>query len=108
MIGGRFRDQEGLKCSSRRLAAIVPKGEFIEVEEVGVAEVTTPLPERQGLKQQGLALEGVVHALRLRMPRHGHALSLDRNRNDVLVPTAISSLRRDTAGIPDWCISGLP
>ena len=46
--------------------------------------------------QASFAQEGVVHALRLRMPPHGHAQWLDRNRNDALVATATSSPRRDS------------
>jgi hypothetical protein len=69
---------------------------------------------RQGLlKQQGLtaplfALAGVVHALRLLTPPHGHVPWSDHNRNDALVLIVISFPRRDSWGILDSYTWGLP
>lgn len=54
------------------------------------------------------AHEGVVHALGLQMPPHGHGQSQDRSGNDVLVPKAAFSGSRDTADILDSYTSGLP
>jgi hypothetical protein len=70
-------------------------------------DVTYSPAFRQGLlKQQGLtaplfALAGVVHALKLPTPPHGHVPWSDHNRNDALVLIVISFPRRDSWGILD-------